>query len=89
VLFLDRVFDILRRRCPWRSRLYRDFTSMTTASGYPPLRRNPAVLNRFSPSPSGSTHMSQELVKVNVSDLCREDGRRGADEETGVPKVEF
>lgn len=65
------------------------FTPTIAASGYPPLRRNSAVLNRFSPSPSGSTRMSQELARVNVDDLRREDGRRGADVETGVPKVEF
>lgn len=33
--------------------------------------------------------MSQELARVKVDDLRREDGRRGADAETGVPKVEF
>lgn len=65
------------------------FTPTIAASGYPPLRRNSAVLNRFSSSPFGSTRMSQELARVNVDDLRREDGRRGADVETGVPKVEF
>lgn len=33
--------------------------------------------------------MSQELARVSVDDLRREDGRRGADAEMGVPKVEF
>lgn len=65
------------------------FTPTIATSGYPPLRRNSAVLDRFSPSPSGSTRMSQELARVNVDDLRREDGRRGADAEMGVPKVEF
>jgi hypothetical protein len=65
------------------------FTPTMAALEYPPLRRNSAVLNRFSPSPSGSTRISQELARVNVDDLRREDGRRGADAETGVPKVEL
>lgn len=33
--------------------------------------------------------MSQELARVNVDDLRREDGRRGTEAERGVPNVEL
>ncbi|KAG0696559.1 hypothetical protein DFH29DRAFT_1072038 [Suillus ampliporus] len=55
---------------------------------YPPLQRNSEVLNIFSVSPSTSTRMSQEPARIKVDDLRREDGRKGTDAETRVPKVE-
>lgn len=55
----------------------------------PPPLLNSMALNKFSLSPSGSAGMSQELARIDVDDLRRENGWRlgSADVEPGVSKV--
>lgn len=88
--FTDGVLgEAILRSCAGTFLTFTPIVVPKTASAYPPLRRNSEVLNMFSASASSSTRMSQELARVKVDDLRRDDGRRGTEAETGVPKVEL